>query len=190
MPVDLLDVERGAEEASAAHEEVWRAHHTALATLPPVHQDRFPDIQIRPDQASERGDLVQHQSVADVSSVLEEGVTQSQADPLTLDRPDAVGVRRDRQRRWGRPWEPARIEPAEQIWRDLGAERVDLLGDARSLQRLPVDELERPRPDPEDEVIPALVAPAPDEVPETDVGERAADVREDLDLRHASMVRR
>ena len=64
-----------------------------------------------------------------------------------------------------------------------------MVGDQVGFERLAVHELERPRPDMEDDVVTPPPVPFLDEPAESDVGERTGHVGEDVDDRRLPTLR-
>ena len=80
------------------------------------------------------------------------------------------------------------VEVTEQRRVDLAPEFGGLVGDGVGRHRLAVDELQRIRTDVEAHVIAAQLGPPFHQALQPDMGERADDVGEHLDLGHGDIV--
>ena len=181
-PSSSVDLQRGAEEAVVADEEVRRAHDAAAPALGPVGEDPSASIRIGRSQARGRpaGGRARLASLMSSPRSKSASRTARLARSPTI-RPAGVGVVHQIEGGEGRGREAARVEAAEEIRRDLAPQVLDLLGDMVRVERFAVHELERPGPNVEHEVVSVGCPTAMDEPPDPDVGVRAPDVCEHLD---------
>ena len=131
-----------------------------------------------------RRETSEHVGVGDVHSSFEEEIAQSEADPLASG--EVLGVCGRGECEGGQRALGKRIlrEPFEQPRCDLSAQVVDLLGDDVRVERLLVDDLQRPSPHPQGHVTAVKLATSLDEAPQSDVCEGTSDISEHLDHGH------
>ncbi len=134
-----------------------------------------------------RGDPCQRGVVADVEPVLEQCVSNGERNGLADPIGNGIGASGQRHCRDRRCRKRRLDESREQVARHLITDLVDLLRDERWVERLAVDQLQRPGPDAEHGVGPSSVACIANPT-ESDVSERAARVGEHLDDPHGPTV--
>jgi len=122
-----------------------------------------------------------HGGVRDVTTFLEERITQGKAGSLASSIVSAVGGRNDCEGGQRGVWEVVGVEVAEEVRGHLAAQVLNVLSRARSVERCGIDQLEGPGPHPHDHIVTPQLIPLADNRAKPDMGERAPDVRIDLE---------
>jgi hypothetical protein len=153
-------------------------------TLPPVGNDSLIVVGTDRANALPRGYPGQHIGAGDVIAILEERVPQSKADGFADSVVSTVGSCRDGQCGEGGMWEVVGVETGEEIWGHLGAQIGDVFGRDDGVEWFLVHQFKGPGPYVQHNIVASQLVFAAEYRAETDVSERAPDIRIHLDHRH------